>query len=190
MPIHEWNFFRAVGTGADLKCWNEDNPQVEDGRDGGNPEFEDGVSDQYEDEVAHMMRRLRLNFYRAEDMMFIMRKRQWAIEDEEFAKEQKRRAKEKRDRLLKKNKARRLKKEMEENNEEPKTDVVKKSMIGEDKKEKELEEGLSTLLTCPLCSVMMSPPREIFQCLDGHILCKDCRFKDKAQVLILWINNS
>ena len=80
MPIHAWNFFRAVGTGADLKCWNEDNPQVrikddrviltklptvqvEDGRDGGNPEFEDGVSDQYEDEIAHMMRRLRLIFY-------------------------------------------------------------------------------------------------------------------------------
>ena len=28
MPVHMWNFFRAVGTGADLKCWNEDNPQV------------------------------------------------------------------------------------------------------------------------------------------------------------------
>ena len=68
------------------------------------------MSDQYEDEIAHMMRRLRLNFYRAEDMMFIMRKREWAKEDEEFAKEQKRRAKEKRERLIKKNKTRRLKK--------------------------------------------------------------------------------
>ena len=28
MPVHMWNFFRAVGTGADLKVWNEDNPQV------------------------------------------------------------------------------------------------------------------------------------------------------------------
>ena len=60
---------------------------MEDGREGGNVEFEDGVSQQYEDEVSHMMRRLRLNFYRAEDMMFIMRKREWAKEDEEFAKE-------------------------------------------------------------------------------------------------------
>jgi hypothetical protein len=48
------------------------------------------------------MRRLRLNFYRAEDMMFSMRKREWAKEDEEFAKEQKRRAKEKRERLINK----------------------------------------------------------------------------------------
>ena len=69
---------------------------MEDGREGGNQEFDDDVSGQYEDEVAFMMRRLRLNVYRAEDMMFIMRKKQWEIEDKEFAIEQKRRAKEKR----------------------------------------------------------------------------------------------
>ena len=63
---------------------------MEDDREGGNSEFDDDVSGQYEDEVSSMMRRLRLNFYRAEDMMFIMRKRQWEIEDKEFAIEQKR----------------------------------------------------------------------------------------------------
>ena len=124
MPIHTWNWFRAVGVGNDLKSWYGDNPQVEDGREGGNQEFEDGISDQYEDEVRkcvvveieimsspqvnHMMRRLRLNFYRAEDMMFIARKAQWEAEDREFAVEQARRKKEKRERLIKKNRDRRL----------------------------------------------------------------------------------
>ena len=51
MPIHTWNWFRAVGVGNDLKSWYGDTPQVEDGREGGNQEFEDGISDQYEDEV-------------------------------------------------------------------------------------------------------------------------------------------
>ena len=183
MPIHAWNFYRAVGTGADLKCWNEDNPQVEEGRDGGNPEFEDGVSDQYEDEIAHMMRRLRLNFYRAEDAMFIMRKRQWAKEDEEFAKEQKRRAKEKRDRLIKKNKARRLKKDMDSR--EKSKDVVKKKShkkMDHDKEEEELKKQLRLLLVCPVCSTMMPPPEPIYQCRDGHTLCKRCRFKLEGQV--------
>ena len=134
MPVHMWNFFRAVGVGSDLKVWNEDNPQVtskttccpnhihlfyiliqvEDDREGGNSEFDDDVSGQYEDEVSAMMRRLRLNFYRAEDMLFIYRKRQWEIEDKEFAIEQKRRAKEKRERMVKRNRDRRLQKEKEE----------------------------------------------------------------------------
>ena len=79
MPVHAWNWFRAVGVGNDLKSWYGDNPQVEDGREGGNQEFDDDVSGQYEDEVNFMMRRLRLNFYRAEDMMLIYMKRKWAV---------------------------------------------------------------------------------------------------------------
>jgi len=175
MPVHMWNFFRAVGTGADLKCWNEDNPQVEDGREGGNQEFEDGVSDQYEDEVSHMMRRLRLNFYRAEDMLFIMRKKQWAIEDAEFAVEQKRRAKEKTERRIKKNRDRRLKKEKEEQ----KVEVEKK--VVEAKEEKELQRSMASIFKCPLCDITMSPPRKIYQCIDGHILCQDCRRSEKIK---------
>ena len=79
MPVHAWNWFRAVGVGNDLKSWYGDNPQVEDGREGGNQEFDDDVSGQYEDEVNFMMRRLRLNFYRAEDMMLIYMKRKWVV---------------------------------------------------------------------------------------------------------------
>ena len=155
---------------------------MEDGREGGNVEFEDGVSQQYEDEVSHMMRRLRLNFYRAEDMMFIMRKREWAKEDEEFAKEQKRRAKEKRERMIKKNKARRLKKESE--NAVSLYSIAsnrhdERKQKNEDEKEKALSMKLLALLTCPLCKAKMLPPEEIFQCEDGHILCKACRFKEE-----------
>merc|ERR1739838_286783 len=76
---------------GDQKSWLSDNPQVEDGRIGGNVEFDQEVRDQYTDEVNHMMRRLRLNMYRAEDAMFPLRKRQWEKEDAEFAKEQERR---------------------------------------------------------------------------------------------------
>ena len=65
--------------GNDLKSWYGDNPQVEDGREGGNQEFDDDVSGQYEDEVNFMMRRLRLNFYRAEDMLLIYMKKKWAV---------------------------------------------------------------------------------------------------------------
>ena len=76
MPINNWNFYRSFSTGADLKAWNSENPQVlhsshqtyvskcatmplqqrslakvEDGRDGGNPEFDGEVTDQYTAEV-------------------------------------------------------------------------------------------------------------------------------------------
>ena len=37
------------------------------------------MSGQYEDEVNFMMRRLRLNFYRAEDMLLIYKRKQWAV---------------------------------------------------------------------------------------------------------------
>ena len=35
--------------------------------------------DDDDDQVNHMMRRLKLNFYRAEDEMFIMKKKQWRV---------------------------------------------------------------------------------------------------------------
>ena len=131
-----------------------------------------------------MMRRLRLNFYRAEDMMFIMRKREWAKEDEEFAKEQKRRAKEKKERLIKKNKARRLKKEMGATKGEQKAEFKEEPKTTLDQQDKELGEELSALLKCPVCSKKMTAPQEIYQCVDGHILCKDCRYKDEVKVRV------
>lgn len=88
MPINNWNWYRAVGTGGDHKGWIGDNPQVmridkidkmrlcldkiEDGRDGGNIGFDDENRGQYEDECQHMMTRIKLNYYRAEDEMLVL----------------------------------------------------------------------------------------------------------------------
>ena len=108
--------------------------------------------------------------------MFIMRKRQWEIEDKEFAIEQKRRAKEKRERMVKKNRERRMKKEMEEQ----KLEDEKKAEEG--REDKELQKSMLALFKCGLCDVTMAPPRKIYQCVDGHLLCKQCRKSEKVQV--------
>ena len=111
MPVNTWNFFRAVTVGSDHASWLSQNPQVEEGRIGGNQEFDGDVTDQYQYEVAHMMRRLRLNFYRAEDAMLVIKKREWAEEDKALEKQDKERKR----KLLKKrflqNKERRLRRE-------------------------------------------------------------------------------
>ena len=52
--------------------------------------------------------------YRAEDAMYLLRKRQWDKEDAEFAQEQERRKKEAHQRRLKKNRERRQNKEAQE----------------------------------------------------------------------------
>ena len=51
MPINTWNFFRAVSVGSDHASWLSQNPQVEEGRIGGNKEFDQDVTDQYQYEV-------------------------------------------------------------------------------------------------------------------------------------------
>ena len=28
---------------------------------------------------------------------------------------------------------------------------------------------------CPLCMVLMTPPKQIYQCPEGHLVCSDCR---------------
>jgi len=166
MPINNWNFFRSVSACNDQKAWLEDNPQVEDNREGGNQDFDDGISDQYEDEVSHMMRRLKLNFYRAEDEMFIMRKRVWRKEDEEFAKEQKRRAKEKHERRIKKNRERRQRKEEEEM-----AEIMKDERAQED----QLGASIRSVLVCSVCHTPLAPPTNIYSCRQGHSLCEGCR---------------
>ena len=87
-------------------------------------------------------------------------------------KEQNRRAKEKRERLIKKNKARRLEKEIVTTKEERKAELKKEPKTTTDRQDKELEEELSALLKCTVCSERMTAPQEIYQCVDGHILCK------------------
>lgn len=52
MPINTWNFFRAVSVGSDHASWLSQNPQVEEGRIGGNKEFDPDVTDQYQYEVT------------------------------------------------------------------------------------------------------------------------------------------
>ena len=52
MPVNTWNFYRAVSVGSDHASWLSQNPQVEDGRIGGNKEFDQDVRDQYQYEVA------------------------------------------------------------------------------------------------------------------------------------------
>ena len=196
--MHAWNWFRAVGVGNDLKSWYGDNPQVEDGREGGNQEFDDDVSGQYEDEVNFMMRRLRLNFYRAEDMMLIYMKRKWAVrmslcvrrcgvftvqfcvqeEDREFKIEQDRRKKEKREKMIKRNKERRMKREADQQTlEEEKLQQMLKE-------EDQLRIVLENLFKCPFCNFLMAPPSPIYQCGDGHILCHQCRHSTKLKVIL------
>ena len=50
--------------------------KIEDGRDGGNIGFDDEGRGQYEDECQHMMTRIKLNYYRAEDEMLVLER--WA----------------------------------------------------------------------------------------------------------------
>ena len=50
--------------------------KIEDGRDGGNVGFDDENRGQYEDECQHMMTRIKLNYYRAEDEMLILERRE------------------------------------------------------------------------------------------------------------------
>ena len=135
-------------------------------------EFDQEVRDQYTDEVNHMMRRLRLNMYRAEDALFMLRKCQWAKEDEEFAKEQARRKKEAHERRIKKNRERRLRKEAEENAQHLQHFSKKKELDAADKL---LAKSLRSHFKCPICEDFMTPPSPIYQCEDGHVLCQHCK---------------
>merc|ERR1711915_480705 len=82
---------------------------------------------------------------------------------------------EKRERLVKKNRERRLKKEKEAQA------LEAEKRAAEEKEDEDLRKGLIQLLQCPLCLVELSPPGKIYQCVDGHLLCSQCRFKDKVQ---------
>ena len=112
--------------------------------------------------------------YRAEDAMFMLRRRQWDKEDKEFAEEQERRKKEAHQRRIKKNRERRLKKEEEEKEtvEEYKFFQPEKNV---EQKDKLLAKSLRTQFNCPICADIMSPPSPIYQCEDGHILCQRCK---------------
>merc|ERR1719382_927633 len=94
-----------------------------------------------------------------------MKKKQWRREDEEFAREQQRRAKERHERRVRKNRERRLAREEEE-------------MAGRLAEERRQEDGLAvairTLLTCGLCGSSLTPPCSIHSCKRGHPICQQC----------------
>ena len=119
--------------------------------------------------------------YRAEDAMFLLRKRQWEKEDAEFAKEQERRKKEAHQRRIKKNRERRLRKEEEEREEELKFAQPETISPGD----KMLVKSLKSHFQCPICEEIMSPPSAIYQCEDGHILCQHCKKNPDIKVRTL-----
>ena len=96
-------------------------------------------------------------------MMFIVRKRQWEIEDKEFAIEQKRRAKEKREHIVKKNRERRMKKEMEEKKSAPSGPVSEEDLENMDVVGAEFIKPVNGLF-CKLCKkFFMADHAEVVQ---------------------------
>jgi hypothetical protein len=53
------------------------------------------------------------------------------------------------------------------------------------KEEKLDKKALDTSLECPICTEEMKPPRKIFQCSNGHVICELCKIN--PQVVILYI---
>ena len=97
-------------------------------------------------------------------------------EDREFKIEQDRRKKEKREKMIKRNKARRMKREADQQKlEEEKLQQMLKE-------EDQLRIVLENLFKCPFCNFLMAPPSPIYQCGDGHILCHQCRNSAKLKV--------
>ena len=47
---------------------------------------------------------------------------------------------------------------------------------------KETETALMAELVCPVCGEEMIPPRQIYQCGTGHVLCQDCVGRDGPKV--------
>ena len=46
----------------------------------------------------------------------------------------------------------------------------------------EIEADLVDEITCPICKELMFPPRQVYQCGEGHILCQYCVGKDGPKV--------
>ena len=47
---------------------------------------------------------------------------------------------------------------------------------------KETEESLISELVCPICEEEMCPPKQIYQCDQGHVLCHQCVGRDGPKV--------
>jgi len=60
---------------------------------------------------------------------------------------------------------------------------IKRKFVEEENKEDEIPE-------CPVCLVEMIPPKKIFQCLEGHLVCSDCRPKVNPKGCVTCRNES
>ena len=47
----------------------------------------------------------------------------------------------------------------------------------EDDEEKEKEKEEDSSFECPICYEMMTPPKKIYQCAEGHLVCSECKPK-------------
>ena len=120
-----------------------------------------------------MMRRLRLNFYRAEDAFLILKKRQWAEEDKEFTMKQEERKRNAKKKRLLRNKQRRERKEIElKSMSLPSLNNLYIDMPDENHSfiTKNLDR-LKRNFVCKGCKSQMHMGQNIYQCSDGHIIC-------------------
>merc|ERR1712029_1025789 len=66
-------------------------------------------------------------------------------------------------------------------NDQERLSMMKKSQNGMDTIKEQLNcSRLSLEKECPVCLVDMLPPKWIFQCLEGHLVCSDCRSRANA----------
>ena len=45
-----------------------------------------------------------------------------------------------------------------------------------------IEENVREELKCPCCREEMCPPKSIYQCRDGHVVCQDCFLSKEVKV--------
>ena len=121
--------------------------------------------------VNHMMRRLRLNFYRAEDAFLILKKQQWAKEDAEFSKQQEERKRRAKNKRILRNKQRRERKEQELRS---MSLPSLHNLYLPDEKSPFEKKSLMTNFLCKGCNTLMKREQNIYQCHDGHIICEVC----------------
>ena len=139
------------------------------------------------------MRRLRLNFYRAEDAFLILKKKQWAQEDEEFRKQQDERKRKAKSKRVLRNKQRRERKESELRS---RSLPSLNNLYVSDADKSFDTKNLLLNFVCKGCNTRMIRGQNIYQCHDGHIICENCNVRIKVNqgklvllcyvVLICW----
>ena len=132
------------------------------------------------------MRRLRLNFYRAEDAFLILKKRQWAEEDKEFTMKQEERKRNAKKKRLLRNKQRRERKEMELRS---MSLPSLNNLHMPDENHSFITKNLDTLkknFVCKGCKSQMHVGQNIYQCSDGHIICNICSTYLKVSIHSLY----